>query len=153
MDWKDSSELEITLNNLVKRNITRQEILSYLNRDFLDLAKRGSWSLGTLDRALKHFNIHYIDRHIDFAVVKKIIEQEMAGAGSGLGYRAMALKLRQVYDMKVPRDVVYSMMTMIDDKKLKDRQPTTKKKQRDRKFITRGPNFFHSIDGHDKLMG
>ena len=51
IEWKDSPEVAATLENLVKRNTHRQEILTHLNREFSEFAKRGSWT--TLNGALR----------------------------------------------------------------------------------------------------
>ena len=56
-DWKDDEELKETISCLVLRNFTRKEILDFLMRDFPQYA----WSLGSLSRRMKHFDIKYVD--------------------------------------------------------------------------------------------
>jgi hypothetical protein len=41
----------------------------------------------------------------------------------------------------------------IDPEGLEERTPGLKKRKRAGHFTTRGPNWVHSLDGHDKLMG
>ena len=38
------------------------------------------------------------------------VSEELSGPGKDLGYRAMATKLRQVYKLTVPRNVVHNAM-------------------------------------------
>ena len=81
------------------------------------------------------------------------MKQEMQGPGKLLGYRALHKKLRQVHDLNVPRDLVYAVMYNVDPDALAERAPQYKKKKAKGNFISRGPNWVHSLDGHDKLMG
>ena len=83
---------------------------------------------------------------------KEAVQKELGGPGALLGYRAMAQKLRQKHNMKVPRDLVYDIMTDLDPEGLKQRAPGAKKVTKGH-FITTGSNWAHSLDGHDKLMG
>ena len=62
--------------------------------------------------------------------------------------------LRQEHELKVPWDFVYVVMQDVDPEGLQARGGVgnPKQKQRDR-YTTKGPNFVHSLDGHDKLVG
>ena len=42
---------------------------------------------------------------------------------------------------------------MLDPEGLKNRVPGNKKKKKKGNFPPAGPNFVHSLDGHDKIMG
>ena len=77
----------------------------------------------------------------------------MDGPGRLLGYRALHKKLRQVHELNVPRDVVYAVMYNVDPVALEGRAPQFKKKKPKSNFTSRGSNWVHSLDGHDKLMG
>ena len=44
-------------------------------------------------------------------------------------------------------------MYNVDPEALAERAPQYKKKKAKGNFISRGPNWVHSLDGHDKLMG
>ena len=65
----------------------------------------------------------------------------------------MNQKLRTEHDIKVPRNVVYNVMTEVDPDGLKKRSVINKKKKRDQVFKSDGPDFVWSLDGHDKLCG
>ena len=53
----------------------------------------------------------------------------------------------------MPRDLVYTVMTDLDSDGLKTRQPGNKKPKEKNTFISAGPNWVMSLEGHDKLMG
>ena len=61
----------------------------------------------------------------------------------------------KVHDLRVPRDLVHAVMYNVDSVSLEERAPCFKKKKKKKKghFTTRGTNWVHSLDGHDKLMG
>ncbi|XP_057292938.1 uncharacterized protein LOC130621627 [Hydractinia symbiolongicarpus] len=106
----------------------RVEIMDYMMRYFSNY----KWSLITLDRRLRHFNIYYADYGVSISKVTAAVENEMNGPGKLLGYRAMQNKMRQKYDIKVPRDRVYDMMYAIHPERLEARQPGFKE---DKKII------------------
>ena len=82
------------------------------------------------------------------------MENELKGPGKLLGYRAMYKKIRQEYGINVTRDQVYDVMTDLDPEGLRERGGIgAKKKRKKGNFTTRGSNWVHSLDGHDKLMG
>ena len=82
------------------------------------------------------------------------VGKELNGPGKLLGYRAMHKKIRQEYDLNVTRDKVYDVMYELDPEGLQLRGGVGAKKQRKKgKFTTRGSNWVHSLDGHNKLMG
>ena len=58
-----------------------------------------------------------------------------------------------MHDLNVPRDHVYAVMYNVDPDALAERAPQYKKKKAKGNFISRGPKWVHSLDGHDKLMG
>ena len=111
------------------------------------------WSLRTLDRGLRTFHLFYNDFAIHVEKVQSTIRKELQGPGKLLGYRAMHLKLRQKYGIKVPRDHIYELMHEINPQLPRDRQPCFKKKKKKTHFVTKGPDWVFSLDGHDKLMG
>ena len=79
------------------------------------------------------------------------VKEEMQGPGKLLGYRALHKKLRQVHDLNVPRDLVHAVMYNVDPDALAERFPQYKKKTAKSNFASRGPNWVHSLDSHDKL--
>ena len=140
--WKEDLKLREKLKDYVTEGLRREEILDFMLRDFDCYA----WSIRTLDRRLRYFDIRYTDTDVAVDDVEEAVTREMDGPGRLLGYRAMQKKLRQVHELRVPRDLVHAVMYNMDP------VPCFKKKQKKRHFTTRGTNWVHSLDGHDKLM-
>ena len=148
--WENDENLKQALVTLfVHQGLERKEVLDYMNRDFSCY----KWSLSTLDRRMRFFNIHKINRNIPIAEVRDAVQNEINGPGQLLGYRAMHQKIRQKYQLNVSRDMVYDLMYDIDPDRLAGRLPGLKKKKAKIGFTTKGPNWVFSVDGHDKLMG
>ena len=145
--WKEDWHLEKTLSQYVNEGLRREEILDFMSRDFPEYA----WSLRTLDRRLQYFDISYTDQNITIDQLQTAVRKEMEGPGKLLGYRALHNKIRQVHDLKVPRDLVYAAMYDVYPDVLEQIAPQFKKKPKGH-FCSPGPNFVHSLDGHDKLM-
>ena len=80
--------------------------LDYMQRDFPEY----TWSLRTLDRRLRYFNIYRTDKNVSVEVVQRIALEEISGPGCLLGYRAMHAKIRQYHQLNVPRALVYAAM-------------------------------------------
>ena len=110
-------------------------------RDFREYA----WS--SLDGRLSYFNIHHNDKSISVEDVKSVINKE---PGRLLGYCVMHLKIKTIQGLNVSPDAA---MTDLDSDSLKMRQPRNKKPKEKGTFISAGPNWVMSLDGHDKLMG
>ena len=102
--WKNDHDLEDILRKYVREGLQREEILDFVSRDFSQYA----WSLRTLDRRLHHFQICHTDRNVTVDEVEAAVKKELEGPGKLLGYRALHKKIRQVYDLNVPRDLVYA---------------------------------------------
>lgn len=134
--WKEDVILKEDLQRYVKQSYKRSEIISFMEKDF----SQYTWSVRTLDRRLRYFDIYYNDK-------------ELEGPGKLHGYRAMHKKIRQVHQLDVPRDLVHAVMYELDPEGLENRAVGTKKRKPKVHFTTKGPNFVHSVDGHDKLMG
>ena len=147
--WRSDAKLREDMETYVSRGLRREEILDFLVRDFPQYA----WSLRTLDRRLREFDIHFSDTRISVEEVKEAVKNELDGPGCLLGYRAMRNKLRQEYKLNVPRDLVYNVMFDLDPDGLVARGPTKRNKKVKGHFTTKGVNWVHSMDGHDKLMG
>ena len=146
---QQDDDLKDMLARYVKENLRRREILDFVCRDFDQYA----WSLRSLDRRLEYFNIRYTDCNVELGEIETAVRQEMDGPGKLLGYRALHKKLRQVHELNVPRDVVYAVMYSVDPVALEERAPRFKKKKPKSNFASRGSDWVHSLDGHDKLMG
>ena len=147
--WRSDAKLREDMGTYVSRGLRREEILDFLVRDFPQYA----WSLRTLDRRLREFDIHFSDSRISVDEVKEGVKNGLDGPGCLLGYRAMQNKLRQEYKLNVPRDLVHDVMFDLDPDGLAARCPTKRNKKVKGQFTTKGVNWVHSMDGHDKLMG
>lgn len=124
-DWKDDESLKDDLQRYVLQNLKRTEILDFMIRDFPQYA----WSLGTLSRRMSFFQIRYINYDTRLNVVEDIVRRECEGPGQLLGYRAMHHKLREQYELAVPRNLVYDVMTHVDPEALTNRANVGKKKR------------------------
>ena len=105
-NWKGDIALEADLKKYVLQRVQRNEILDYVERDYPNYM----WSMRSLDRRLRHFNIYYTDNNVSVDDVKAAVQKEMEGPGILLGYRAMQNKVRQKHGLKVPRDLVHNVM-------------------------------------------
>ena len=132
--WLHNTKLREDLDKYVKQNIQRQEILDFVKRDFPFY----KWSLRTLDRRLRSFNIYYTDTAITVGEAKVAVQYELNGPGRLLGYRAMHQKVRQKYDLKVPRHLVHNLMFDLAPEELEKRRPGQKHKKERTPFTTKG---------------
>ena len=148
-DWKNDEKLQRELTSYVAQNLKRVEILDYMKRDFGEY----EWSLSTLARRLRAFEISYINYDTDLDTVKNAFQTEVNGPGKLLGYRAMNLKLRTEHGIQVPRHLVYNVMKDIDPEGLEERNVKRKGRKKKRPFTSEGPLWLVSLDGHDKLCG
>ena len=146
-EWKSDRDLEKDLKIYVSQNLKRSEIIDYVRRDYPEY----DWRLPTLDRRLRHFEIYYINYETPLSEVKDAVQKELQGPGRLLGYKAMNQKLRTEHGVKVPRHLVYKMMTDLD--LLQERNLQRKKKNPKGHFKSDDPLWLVSLDGHDKLCG
>lgn len=148
--WVHDDKLKEAMSRYVQQSLQRSEMLDFLTRDF----PQYPWSIRSLDRRLRHFEIYYNSNSVGIGDVTQAVENELKGSGQLLGYRAMHKKIRQEYGLNVTRDKVYDVMYELDAEGLEARGGVgAKKKRRKGNFTTRGANWVHSLDGHDKLMG
>ena len=103
-------DLKCDLQKYVNQNLRRSEIVDFVKRDYPSYC----WSLPTLDRRLRHFEIYYIDHTISLQQVSEAVGKELEGPGKLLGYRTMHHKLRTQHGIKVPRHLVHNMMADLD---------------------------------------
>ncbi|XP_028412126.1 uncharacterized protein LOC114534852 [Dendronephthya gigantea] len=150
-NWVEDEQLKEQMARHVREGYQRNEMLDFLRRDFPQYA----WSIRTLDRRLSYFELKRTDRNVTVDQVKEAVQKELNGPGQLLGYRAMQKKVRQEHNLNVPRDLVHAVMGELDPEGLEQRGGVGLKKNKRGKgnFTTKGPNWVHSLDGHDKLMG
>ena len=138
------------MSRYVQQSLQRSEMLDFLTRDF----PQYPWSIRSLDRRLRYFEIYYNSNSVEIHDVTQAVENELKDPGQFLGYRAMHKKIRQEYGLNVTRDKVYDVMYELDPEGLEARGGVGAKKERRKgNFTTRGANWVQSLDGHDKLMG
>ena len=148
--WVDDDCLKSALEKYVKQSFKRSEILDFMKRDF----PQYPWSIRSLDRHLQHFEIFYKYETVEVEDVLDAVGNELKGPGKLLGYRAMHKKIRQEHNLNVTRDQVYNVMYALDREGLKNRVFFGAKKMcRKGNLTTKGSNWVHSLDSHDKLMG
>ena len=123
--WKDDLYLMQQLKELNSKGMRLQEILSYMKRDF----SQQSWSLITLNRRLRFFNIYRHAKNVTIDEVTEAIKKECKGPGQLLGYRAMYQKIRQVHGLNVTRDQVYAAMIDVDPEGLEKKEANTQEKE------------------------
>ena len=117
-DWKADQSLLEDLAKFVEANFKRTEILDFVKRDY----SQYTWSLRTLTRRLAFFKISYIDYGANIDNLREIVQRELVdGPGAFLGYRALHKKVREVYGLRVPRNLVYNMMYDVDPTGLENR--------------------------------
>ena len=63
----------------------RKEMLDFLKRDFPNYA----WSIPTLDRRIRYFNIFYTERNVTLDEIKEAVGKELEGAGKLIKAKAM----------------------------------------------------------------
>lgn len=149
LEWESDEELKEQLQRYVRQGHQNAEILSYVERDFNCYA----WSMRTLERRLRHFNIKRTDRTVTVQEVTEAVSKELAGPGKLISYRAMYYEIRQEHKLNVPRNLVHEIIYDLDPEGLQARLPIGKKQKEKGYFVTKGTNWVHSMDGHDKLMG
>lgn len=148
-DWKNNENLKTDLDKDVRENLKKCEILDFVKRDYPDYP----WSMATLSRRLSHFGIRYINYETPLQDVTEAVSKELEGPGRCLGYRALNQKLRTQHNIKVPRHLVYNVLTDMDPEGLEARGVNKKIKKRKVPFSSEGPLWLVSLDGHDKLCG
>ena len=63
----------------------------------------------TLHRKLKEYETFFNEKNFTVDVVRRAVEIELAGPGKQLGYRTMYKKFRQLYELNVPRGLMYDI--------------------------------------------
>ena len=56
-EWQNDEELQSSIKHYVMQNMKPSEVLDFLKRDYPEYA----WSLPTLDRRMRYFDIKYIN--------------------------------------------------------------------------------------------
>ena len=78
------------MERYVREGYKREEAMGFLKRDFPMYA----WSIRSLDRRLRYFEIYYNDKGVAEEDVMDAVKKDLEGPGKLLGYRAMHKKIR-----------------------------------------------------------
>ena len=89
--WWEDLKLREDMERYVRQGYKREEPLDFLRQDFPMYA----WSICSLDRRLRCFEIYYNNPEVSVEEVKDAVKKELEGPGKLLGYRAMHKKVRQ----------------------------------------------------------
>ena len=79
-NWQEDVSLKEALNEFVRQGLHRNEILDYMARDFPNYA----WSVRTLDRRLRYFEIYYTDIDVTVEQDEQVVWEELEGPGKCL---------------------------------------------------------------------
>ena len=134
VEWKFNDQLKADLLKYVEQNLKRSEIVDYMKRDY----PQYPWTVPTLARRLDHFQIGYIDKNINIDDVIEVVRSELEGPGNSLGYRAMHLKVRTEYHLRVPRQLVSDVMYDLDPEGVGSRNVKKKKKNQNDLLFLKG---------------
>ena len=77
------------MQKLVKQGLKRSEIVDFLRTDFAQYP----WSIRSLDRRLRYFQLYYNDQEVTVEQVQDAVRTELEGPGKLLGYRLMQKKI------------------------------------------------------------
>jgi hypothetical protein len=105
-------------------------------------------SLRQLKRILRARGCRRRKAPSDFDEVVRIIEVELRGSSSLLGYRALHQRLTNDYGLIVTRSVVRRILKVVDPEGV---QARSRHRLRRRQYCAKGPNYLWHIDGYDKL--
>ena len=89
--WREDLKLREDMERYVRQGYKRDQALDFLKRDF----PMYPWSIRSLDRRLRCFEIYYNNPEVSVEEVKDAVKKELEGPGRLLGYRAMHQKVRQ----------------------------------------------------------
>ncbi|XP_072038411.1 uncharacterized protein [Amphiura filiformis] len=76
------------------------------------------------------------------------IQEELAGSGQCLGYRAMWHRLKTTHQLRVDKETVRFCLTLLDPQGVESRR---RHRLRRRVYESRGPLYCVHVDGYDKL--
>ena len=104
--WKRDANLLDDLTKMIANRWQLKYVLLIVKRDYPLYA----WSLITLKRRLKHFNLRMIDECITPGQIGEALAEELVNVGGDLGFRAMTKKIRVKHHLNVKeRDVLEAM--------------------------------------------
>lgn len=105
-------------------------------------------SIRQLKRILARKGLRRRKDKSDLETVLSVMEEELKGSGSVIGYRRMWQKLITEHHLVVSKETVRHALRVLDPIAVNDR---LKHRLQRRQYRGRGPNFIWHIDGYDKL--
>ena len=105
-------------------------------------------SLRQLKRIMNTKGLRRREHPSDLGDVINVIEMEIQGSGSCIGYRAMWQRLRNDHKLVVSQNTVRQALKLIDPDGVTRRG---KHRLQRRHYKARGPNHLWHLDGYDKL--
>ena len=141
----------------IRNNLSEEEAIRfYFGRsfqyysilNFLSKFHNIGISYRTLLNRLNEYGLRRRNQNVDELEVRRLIANEMDGAGNSVGYRMMWQTIRTKYEMNVPRALVQRLIREIDPEGSDTRR---RRCLRRRAFFSQGPNFSWHADGCDKL--
>ena len=150
--WKEDDLLKRAMHTYVQQGLKREEAIDFFARRLSSIRMEypnSRQTFATFSEFITMITLFSVED------VEETVKKELEGPGKLLGYRALHKKVRQKYDILVTRDQVYDVMYDLDPEGLAARGGVRTKKIRRKKgnFSSKGPNWVHSLDGRDKLMG
>ena len=121
--------------------------LGYENNVILDFLNHHHGiriSLSTLKRRLQDYGLTRRGMNIEEQRLREIIQQEIAGPGVLLGYRAVWHSLRLNHHIHVPRQQVAEILRELNPEGTRQRK---RRRLRRRTYRSHGPNFCWHVDG------
>ena len=141
----------------IRNNLTEEEAIRfYFTRgfqynsilSFLSKFHAINISYRTLLNRLNEYGLRRRNQNIDEMEVRRLIENEMDGAGNSVGYRMMWQTIRTKYHTNASRALVQRLVRDIDPEGSDARR---RRCLRRRAYFSQGPNFSWHADGNDKL--
>lgn len=105
-------------------------------------------SLRHLKRILKRLGCRRRRFQSNLDEIVGVVEEELRGSGSLLGYRAMHQRLINHHGLVTTREVVRQVLKIFDPEGVEHR---SRHRLRRRVYRSKGPNYLWHIDGYDKL--
>ena len=106
------------------------------------------FSLRHLKRILRRLGCRRRRFQSDLDEIVQVVQGELRGSGSLLGYRAMHQRLVNHYGLVTTRDLVRHVLKVFDPEGVEHR---SRHRLRRRVYRSKGPNYLWHIDGYDKL--
>ena len=104
--------------------------------------------LRQIKRILKKLGCRRRGVRSNFDDIVRVMENELKGSGSIIGYRAMHQRLTVQHSLNVSRNIVRQVLKILDPEGVNAR---SKHRLQRRVYTAKGPNYLWHMDGYDKL--